>query len=99
MSTCRFSCDDFHRDLYVYATGQGWTLHVADSRLPDDWPRTQLRGAPRQPIGIAGAGRIFNEPDAAHAFARMTALWRAGFRIPPEAIAEMADIVATNPNA
>lgn len=33
MSYCRFSCDDFQCDVYVYAdVAGGWTTHVANRR-------------------------------------------------------------------
>lgn len=32
MSYCRWSSDDFQCDVYVYASGRGWTTHVAGRR-------------------------------------------------------------------
>lgn len=46
MSYCRFSCDDFKSDLYVYARVDGlWVVHVAGRRWtahPDDGPSLVL---------------------------------------------------------
>ena len=40
MSYCRFSCDNFKSDVYVYESNAGFECHVATSRylLPDDAP-------------------------------------------------------------
>lgn len=33
MSYCRFSTDNFGCDLYVYASAEGWTTHLAGNRI------------------------------------------------------------------
>jgi hypothetical protein len=38
MSYCRFSTNGFRCDLYVYADAEGFTVHVAASRIPEDAP-------------------------------------------------------------
>lgn len=40
MSYCRFSTNDFRCDVYVYASRDGWVIHVARNKsvLPDDMP-------------------------------------------------------------
>lgn len=37
MSYCRWSCDDYRCDLYVYESDQGWVTHVAHTRYQADW--------------------------------------------------------------
>jgi len=38
MSYCRWSSDDFHCDLYCYASSQGYTTHIASNRVIGDVP-------------------------------------------------------------
>lgn len=41
MSYCRFSCENFKSDVYVYAhVHGGFAIHVADMRFKDGKPRT-----------------------------------------------------------
>ena len=42
MSYCRFSDDNFRCDFYAYADRQGYTLHVAGSRMLNDLPPSPL---------------------------------------------------------
>lgn len=40
MSYCRWSCDDYDCDLYIYAdVNGGWTTHVASNRMVTDAKR------------------------------------------------------------
>ena len=41
MSYCRFSSDNFSSDLYCYASGCGYTTHVAGNRVLGDIPKMQ----------------------------------------------------------
>src|SRR3954469_7877181 len=38
MSYCRWSCDNFKSDVYVYESADGWMTHIAASKLEGDAP-------------------------------------------------------------
>lgn len=39
MTYCSWSTDDYRCDLYAYATGGSWCIHLAPNRIAGDVPR------------------------------------------------------------
>lgn len=50
MSYCRFSSDNFTSDLYIYATTEGWTIHVAGNRVVGEIPQIDWTSMERDEV-------------------------------------------------
>jgi hypothetical protein len=54
VSYCRWSCDDFKSDFYVYAHVDGsWTIHLAGNRVVGDVPRVPFPTDLHDPAQVA----------------------------------------------
>lgn len=85
MSYCRFSCDNFRSDVYVYEScGGGYVTHVADNRkIFPPIPRLSLRWYPRFGGKLLPGARTVTYPSkwhrmAANVFAR---IWHCSDRL------------------
>jgi hypothetical protein len=59
MSYCRFSSDDFRCDLYVYEAGEGFVVHVANTRVLGDVPPSpDITAVPAQEFADAVNAQI-----------------------------------------
>ena len=90
MSYCRFSTDNFHSDLYVYETAEGFVTHVASQRLKEEPPRgleaRSLFFAKAQwtPIGLPFDGARLVDGSLGELVARVESLAALGYQVPAD---------------
>lgn len=98
MSYCRFSCDDFKSDVYVYASSRGGIVtHVATHRYvyPPKYGDVEWCNSrpPAVAIGLQYDGAVFNHRDERDCLNSLRHLKEVGYHVPEHALKRLEEEV------